>query len=330
MGLLDNVVRALRGGRSFDLCLGDEGIRGAYRQLQAGEWNGVDEFLNSRPDGWLVADILTGDRSKISTSVLERWAQSTRSCWSLTMLGAAQTRDAWAIRGRAYASDVNQNAWQGFIDGLEQAESTLQLAARLHPASAEPWAAMLTTARGLQMGPRELHRRFDEAHKRFAFHPAACDAMLQGLCAKWSGSHEQMFGFARWVYDEAPASSPAQAVLPMAYIERDLANLNEGRHLYSTQTEAFDYVCQAADRYLAAVPKEVHPVHLGPLGAFVWLLWPVDGRSARLLKECVTRIADRPTTKPWIYYSDDIDAVYKKVSGQHLTLAARYETQLEL
>ncbi|MEG3634848.1 hypothetical protein [Micromonospora palythoicola] len=63
---------------------------------------------------------------------------------------------------------------------------------------------LVVSARGREVHPAEARRRFDEVVTRHPGHRLAHEHMLQYLCRKWSGSHEQMFEFAREAFAKAP------------------------------------------------------------------------------------------------------------------------------
>lgn len=55
-----------------------------------------------------------------------------------------------------------------------------------------------------------MHLQHLEAHRQ----------MLQFVCKKWFGSHEEMFGFARSVSDSEPAGSALHELPIFAHVER--------------------------------------------------------------------------------------------------------------
>ncbi len=315
-----------RVGATFDPFRGDVPIGQFVEELCAGEWEHADAFLAGRDDAWLVSEIIVSDTSEVPTSVIEEWAMALPSARSWTLLGRAQTRDAWAIRGRAFAADVDPSAWSGFFSGLEKAEETLQRAVELGPGSADPWVGLMTTARGLELGREEVTRRFNEAHGRDPFRADACNTMLQGLCHKWGGSHEEMFDFARWVEAEAPADSPARVVLPMAHIERVVSGMSEGLRFvsYSTQPDVAAELTDAAWSYLDAVGSDVEAQHLEPLNAMLLALIAVDRRSAAATHRIIERVAGRATEMPWRYFQGDVGVRYRQVCAERRNDAAPF------
>jgi hypothetical protein len=302
MGLIFG--RGLRKVR-FDVCLYDAEFRHAAARLAKGSSAETQSIYERREDAWAFTTVVAADDSTVPTRALEDWVSRERSGLSLTLLGAAQIRDAWRIRGRTYHEKVDRNAWELFFSGLRDAEQTLQEAADVDRRSAEPWALMVVTARGLELGAEEARRRFDQAHERQPFHPAACGQMLQRTCSKWGGSREEMFAFARWIDVDAPANSPARHCLPLSHVEaligRDRDPTINPRD-YFRRREVASELQNGLERFLNATSTEAIAGHLLALNNYAFTVAPVDRRSAQLVVECFDRLGDRPTWHPWRYY----------------------------
>ena len=286
-------------------------------QAVRGSWRRLDSFLDDRSDGWLVAELFASDRSAIPTRVMAAWADAAPSGRSLAFHGRALVRDAWAIRGWTSTREID------LLDGgpfSEDAERVLWKGVELAPGSADPWVGLVATARGLSLGRDELVDRFNQVHGRDQFRPDACAHAMQGLCARWFGSDDEMFGFARWVESNAPAGSAARMLLPLAHIERLVAAGSEGINAqsYFAVGRISAELCDGIERYLAATPKLAKPEHLDVLNAYVYALRPIDVRSARLARECVERVAGRPTERPWMHEGEDIVGRYRSVSEARL------------
>ncbi|MFC5180375.1 hypothetical protein [Actinomadura harenae] len=126
---------------------------------------------------------------------------------------------AWEARGTARAESTGSDRFHEFSQRLAQAERDLLRAAELAPDDPEPWAYLVTTARGLQHGTGELCRRFAEVVARCPWHYRAHAMMLQGVAPKWSGSTRLMFNFARDRAAAAPEGSPLVALVVEAHTE---------------------------------------------------------------------------------------------------------------
>lgn len=328
MGFIQRRLAAMLGNQSnkFDPCLGDPEVREVITRLGQGDWSFVEDAMKRRSDAWLIEDVLGSDSSPIPLSVFESWVGATGSAASLSLLGAAQTRAAWEIRGRTYASEVDASAWAGFHGGLRQADASLLAAVELDPSDAGPWVGLMTTARGLGMGREALRERFDNAHAREPFRPDARAAMLQGLCHKWGGSHDEMFAFARWIHADAEPDSGALGLIHLAHFEYAGAERENGltpsAHFRTPGVAA--EVVAAAEAFLEASPAQAAARHLRPLNMILLSVEPIDHRSAKVTREAVARIAGRPTESPWSMFGDGVATRFRAVSKQRLAAARSF------
>lgn len=112
-------------------------------------------------------------------------------------------RQAWEVRTSARARDVSREQFRAFHTLLRDAVPAIERAVELNPEDPVPWRVALTHARGSQ-APREV---FDgylmEVMDRDPGHYGCHASALQYLCAKWYGSHEEMFEFAESAADRA-------------------------------------------------------------------------------------------------------------------------------
>jgi hypothetical protein len=119
---------------------------------------------------------------------------------------------AWQARGSGRASTVAQDTWPVFYARLVDADRDLARAAAMDVEDPTPHARSIQAALGLDLGLTEKHKRFGEAVRRFRWHRSAHVIMVQATAAKWSGSNQEMFEFARGSSAEAPeGTGPARA-----------------------------------------------------------------------------------------------------------------------
>ena len=220
--------------------------------------------------------------------------------------GASLVGYAWQIRGWGYASAVDADAWPSFFAVLQEADTQLGQAITLDPADATPWVLGLKTARGRQLDRDEADRRFQEATARVSFHPGAVDNHLQYLCAKWHGSTEEMFAFARWVTEAAPPGSPAHSAVPTAHIEhfldlrRETPTMKTSSHF--CQPEVIDELHEAAERSVFHPDFPFDLAGAQCLNDFALALtWTRRFEPCRRL---FATIEDRVTEYPWVYLGE--------------------------
>ncbi|MER5639076.1 hypothetical protein ABT095_19175 [Kitasatospora sp. NPDC002227] len=277
-------------------------LRGA---VTGKNWGGVAAVLGpvrERGDHnrlvWLIGciDELGGD------FLLEIGRTRAEDPLARTVCGARHVTWAWEARSSARAAQVSREQFDLFHQRLHLAEEHLYAAVELDPDSAAPWSYLVTTSRGLEHGHDVTRRRFEAGHRRAPGEPQIHEAMLQQVCAKWSGSHEQMHGFAREALAQAPAGSNLGALTATAHIERWL-DLPRGEDTaYMARPEVAEELRQAAARSVLhpdyAPTESPYPA----LNAFAMAFWLAgDQVSARKMFE---RIGDHATASPWDYYGD--------------------------
>jgi hypothetical protein len=197
------------------------GARSALASTRAGEPEPLHELLaavGSPAEQEALVSALGGEQLG---EVLDRWVDrhGTSSPIPWCVRGHTRVRAGWALRGSAKASEVDERAWDGFFEHLRAAERDFQEAARRAPSAALPWTGLILTARALEIPKAELRARCQRASRDAALLPQAAEHALQGLCAKWGGSDEEMFAFARTTSDAAPDGDPVHRIVPLAWSE---------------------------------------------------------------------------------------------------------------
>jgi hypothetical protein len=216
-----------------------------------------------------------------------------------TVSGARHIAWAWEARSGARASQVGREQFRLFHERLRLAEEHLWAAVELDPESAAPWSSLTTASRGLQHGPDVTRRRFEAGIRRAPTSAVLHAAMLQQLCAKWGGSHEEMHGFARELLAGAPPGSPLGALTATAHIEHWLDLPQRERAAYMRSPDVIDELRRAAATSVLhpdfAPSESPYPA----LNVFAMAFWLAgDATRARPLFK---RIGDHPTRSPWAY-----------------------------
>ncbi|MCC9307115.1 hypothetical protein LN042_08375 [Kitasatospora sp. RB6PN24] len=273
--------------------------------VTGGDWDGVAAVLRPcRDQGdhgrltWLVGCVqdLPGD------FLLEIGRSRSDDPLARTVCGARHVAWAWEARSGARASQVTREQFDLFHERLRAAEEHLYAAVESDPDSAAPWCFLTTASRGLEHGHDVTRRRFEAGVRRAPTHVALHSAMLQQVCAKWGGSHEEMHGFARESFAKAPPGSGMGVLIAEAHIEHwlDLPKADDAAYIRSPE------VVEELRR--AAAASVLHPDYsptespYPALNAFALAFWLAGDRaSARQLFE---RIGDHPTRFPWAYYGN--------------------------
>lgn len=159
---------------------------------------------------------------------------------ALLVVADFHLHQAWEVRTSARAKDVERDQFQAFFALLEDAVPVIAAAAELNPADPVPWRIALTHARGMQ-APREVFDAYlAEAEARDPHHLGCHVQALQYVCAKWYGSHEEMFRYAERVAESAPPGSRLHALPLQAALEYRLSEADEpeGPDPYGPKVEA--------------------------------------------------------------------------------------------
>jgi hypothetical protein len=165
----------------------------------------------------------------------------------LTLLGSVTISYAWQIRTSYGAQHVSRQQFAGFHGALREAEEHLYSAVELDPESAAPWAHLVTSGRGLQVGLEVIERRFEAAVQRCPNHRIAHQQMLQALCRKWFGSHDRMHAFAAGAA-KGPHSASLAHLVAIACLERWLDfGAGQARSSYMKDASVRAQLEEAAD-----------------------------------------------------------------------------------
>ncbi|MEU8779028.1 DUF4034 domain-containing protein [Streptomyces sp. NPDC048606] len=191
-----------------------------------GDWRAPAAHVRAAGDDWdarwtrveLLVRIAEGD---------DRWLADWRTAEpadadAATVHASLLVRQAWAVRGSAYARDVPDADMDQFLARLPAAMAAAQRAADLAPADPGPWVVMITAARAMSYSHSEFADLWRNLVRRAPHHAGAHWQALQFWCAKWHGSAELMIEFA----ERAVATAPPGSLLPGVYLHA-LAELSD-------------------------------------------------------------------------------------------------------
>ncbi|MFI6639741.1 hypothetical protein [Streptomyces sp. NPDC050504] len=233
---------------------------------------------------------------------------------------------AWSVRTAALAKDVSKDQFQAFFALLEDTAPVISAAAELNPHDPTPWRVALTHALGSQ-APREVFDLYwAEATSRAPHHYGCHRAALQYLCAKWYGSHREMFDFVERAADAALPGSRLGALPLLAAVEYEM---NEPDGTGPEGTEGDDRIDPARieaalDRALAlsAGYAPGDPEAAG-FRNHLALMLTVTKRWDDAL-EVFRAIGVHATTYPWRYLGPDPRTHFLEMrAGVRMNIAAR-------
>lgn len=269
-----------------------------HKRLAKGQWRGLSAFLRAQDDPeWrdFYLSMLSGEMQGWP-KWLDQWIEESPDDAVARLFRGWRYKDyAWEARGSGYANTVDRQAWELFFSRLEAADAESGIAAELAPDDAGPWVPMITTAYGRQLGVSELRRRFAEVERRRPLHTQAARMALQGVAAKWSGSHEMMFEFARTMSSRAPVGSTMHVLIAEAHIE---FWIQEQNNAYWKNPLVRDEIVEAGHKALSQ-PIDA-PYLLYTRNAFACCYWLLN--EPMLLAEQIAAINGRVTQLPWAYF----------------------------
>lgn len=280
------------------------GIQEAYwfkRELSEGRWQQFHDFLEAVTD-WDERHFYINGLSSISGRPpwLDEWVGARpRSGLPLLFRGSHGINWAWEARGSGRAKSVKEDAWPVFHARLVDADRDLAHAAALDHRDPVPFVRGIWAAMGLSLGKEEIHRRFAEAERRHHLTVSGVYGMVQALARKWSGSHDEMFGFARWVGSQAPDGHPAHKAIALAHLEFWLDQPKESRPAYFLSGPVGAEVHAAAD--LCVRSPRYAPGKLDAMDRNVFAMCFYLMRDYRSQIDQMRLIGPRITAAPWQY-----------------------------
>lgn len=283
---------------AFDPALGDPVARAVIDAATRGDGPALRKLLDpvTDPDARAFYLGCCSDVGGVQEWVDNWIADEPDSTVPLLVKGVHGVSWAWEARGGAYASATSQDRFKEFFRRLKMAEDCLDAVVERDPDDTTAWATLVTSARGRQVGMEETERRFAQVVSRHPAHRIAHEQMLQTVCAKWSGSREQMFAFAR--------NAPLPHLIALAYIEDWLAD-----EVIDTEDARAELRAAAARAGRAGgVDPGAAVVH----NAFAMALCLAsDGRAAT---EQFALMGDRVTEFPWYYTTKPVKTFRKQAA----------------
>jgi hypothetical protein len=230
-------------GVVVDELLGDADARRVRAALEARDWTTAREILTGAPS---VEHLGKYVALAANTKGVQDWidgpVRDDPSALALLVKGARYVYWAWDARGEGLADTVGGDTWKVWFTRLKVAEDCLDEALEREPSTVEAWHWLIVLARARQVPLEELWRRFDGLVALEPTHYLGHSQMLNGLMAKWSGSTELMFSFARDRAKACPATS-VPVLVAEAHLEHRFA---EGRNTYMERADVGDEVVAAA------------------------------------------------------------------------------------
>ncbi|WP_338675610.1 hypothetical protein V1460_23590 [Streptomyces sp. SCSIO 30461] len=290
--------RGARIGPAFDPALGDLELSSTRTKLSQGRWAAARSLLVSTGDDW--------DRRGHRLLVLGG-GPSTAAWAREWLLVEPDSPDATALLACASVRAALRGAQHP-----DQARSHCLAAAGLAPEDPSPWLALLVLARSLGTDG-EVVRLFDEVRVRHPEHHHAHHLMAARLAERHPEAGQdplhEVYDFAAWAAERAPADSPLAMLPVVAHTERyrvlaadsrafadpPAAGHWTGRRARQVMKTAFDWWLEWE--------REDHPRNRVDLNFLAHAKFR-EGRAAEAAA-LFHRIGSHATPAPWSYPDQD-------------------------
>jgi hypothetical protein len=313
MGLLNLFSTTAQPATAIDPCMGDPAAQGLRDAMERRDWPTVSAFLTQVTDpddrGFYVS--VCADVKGVQDWIGQAVVAEPHSTLPLLVQGAHAVVWAWDARGRAYAEHTGDDQFRDFFQRLRVAENCLDAVVARDPGDTTAWTSLLITARGRQVDRDEAMRRFGAVVAQHPRHLRAHSQMLQYLCEKWFGSHDEMFAFARAAVAEAPPGGPLPRLIAEAHIERWLALPRGEARSYFTQPAVRAELNAAADRSIRHPAYQYRPGWPLTHNTFAFAFALAQDRGAA--RQQFEIIGDRVTEQPWGYLRADAAKAFAKM-----------------
>jgi hypothetical protein len=253
------VPRRSKNGMYTLRALGDTRVLALVEAADAGDWEAVKEALvpfDLGRDHSVLGELadVDGVQDWIGRAVQE---DKEHRATALLISGARHIIWGWEARTSARAVNVTQEQWRVFHERLEIAEEQLLEAAELRPDWVTPWRRLLTSGRGMSLGPAVNETRRDAALRRDPLDLETHIEWVSQLQPRWGGEPGQALAFARESFAGAPDGHRLGCAVAMAHIE-EWVESDSQNHLDSPQVQ--EELREAARRSI------LHPAYDRPLG----------------------------------------------------------------
>lgn len=295
-------------GLVIDPTQGDPRARALRDALAGRDWQTTRDILTTAEDPDTLAHLMSvaADVDGVQDWIGE-WARAEPdSTLPLLVQGCHAVFWAWEARGGKRAENTGQDQFREFHRRLRTAENLLDEVVERDPDDVTARTWLVTSSRGRQVDVVEAATRFDEVVKRHPTHLVAHEQRLQYLCAKWFGSDDQMFTFAREATAAAPDGHLLAELVVVAHIEKWLSLPRGEDDEYISTPEVRDEIVAAAEKSI------LHPSFTPRFGwlprANTFAMGLEKAGAFHAAGQVFDLIGDRVTEWPWQYNGDPVEA----------------------
>ncbi|MER5526473.1 hypothetical protein ABT075_18035 [Streptomyces sp. NPDC002677] len=290
--------RRLGNGMYTLRALGDTRVLALVEAAEAGDWTAVKAALGPFDlgrDDQILGELaeLDGVQDWIGRAVEE---DKEHRATALLISGARHIVWGWEARTRASAVDVTPEQWRVFRERLHIAEEQLLEAAESRPEWVTPWRRLLTSGRGMSLGPAVNETRLGAALRRAPLDPDTHIEWVSHLQPRWSGGPGEALAFAREAFADAPDGHRLGCVIAVAHIE-DWVESDRKNCLVTPDIQ--DELLDAAERSILHPAYVRRPGWQQDFNAFAMALSLASERIA--LPRVFRELGGAYTSWPWRY-----------------------------
>ncbi|MFF2127904.1 hypothetical protein ACFVW1_21385 [Streptomyces olivochromogenes] len=292
------VPRRQKNGMYALRALGDTRVLALVEAADAGDWEAVKAALapfDLGRDHQVLGELaeLDGMQDWIGRVVEE---DKEHRATALLISGTRHIIWGWEARTADRAVNVTQEQWRIFHERLHIAEEHLLEAAELRPEWITPWRRLLTSGRGMSLGPAVNETRRDAALRRDPLDLETHIEWVSYLQPRWSGEPGQALAFAREAFVGAPEGHRLGCVIAMAHIENWVESDN--KNCLETP-EIQDELLDAAEHSILHPAYERFPGWQEDFNTFAMAMSLASSHSA--LPRVFEQLQGAFTPWPWKY-----------------------------
>ncbi|MDG9718079.1 hypothetical protein [Streptomyces sp. DH24] len=291
-----------RAAQAFDEALDDAELATARAALAQGRWQATRALLVETGDDWDCRG------HRVTVLAREQYCAPWAREW---LLAEPDSADAAVLLALARV----RRALRG-KEKAPRAREACHKAADLAPADPTPWLGVLMLERALG-DDQDVVRAFEQVRARYADHHHAHHLMVARLAERHPDADplHEVYDFANWAAEQAPADSPL-AILPV------IAHTERYRVLAAAGHESADpaasghwtgrrarVVMKAAFDWWLEWEHDDHPRRLIDLN-FLAHAKVCEGRGAEAAA-LFLRIGEHATAAPWSYHDRDPHSAFR-------------------
>ncbi|MFH9939376.1 hypothetical protein ACH4OT_08640 [Streptomyces murinus] len=293
----------------------------ALTAARGGDWASAAELLRANGRDWERRSALTAELGTLAAEEdgwLLAWEAARPDDPDAAVVRAQSTVQlAWDLRGARQARYTSREQFEGFGRMLSAARKEIARAAELNPEDPTPYVVEIWVALGLGCSHAEMDELWERITSRDPYHYGAHYAALQYWCAKWRGSKELAFDFARRAAERAPVGSLLTVLPLVARFEHD-----ETTDVAADSTPEMLALVDAglADAAACAASDPGRP-GLAQLRHLLAYYLHLQDRHAAALEQF--RLVDgHVDALPWSYRGEDTASYYCRVRNETVGMVA--------